>query len=342
MQSQPSSSGTIPAATAAVMKSRRPPDEEAPYARERVQGPTSFTSAPSTSPWATAALPQPQHSQCVDAAGRTAAQWSFLQFLADTSIVTALGVSLLLYTQIAKVACGLLMCVNVGQTPRWVLDVRLQCPSLPPYPACGAGVVVFGVFLVLGCLAWPVTLAGVLICHAHQGRLLLLGSSQPAASTTVAQHAHTKDASHAAGGVGRTSGAGTALLACTAQYADTNSRSAVRATARLAVRYSDYGVDFKALDVAGQHCQESSSSKGSFRAFSRSPSMKHLMLAGQRLRLYAVLVWDSVLDLHRFLLALVSLCVMLHELHQLILVVLVLGSYLLLVLLVKPFRSVAV
>jgi hypothetical protein len=33
---------------------------------------------------------------------------------------------------------------------------------------------------------------------------------------------------------------------------------------------------------------------------------------------------------------------MLHELHQLILVVLVLGSYLLLVLLVKPFRSVAV
>jgi hypothetical protein len=241
MQSQPSSSGTIPAATAAVMKSRRPPDEEAPYARERVQGPTSFTSAPSTSPWATAALPQPQHSQCVDAAGRTAAQWSFLQFLADTSIVTALGVSLLLYTQIAKVACGLLMCVNVGQTPRWVLDVRLQCPSLPPYPACGAGVVVFGVFLVLGCLAWPVTLAGVLICHAHQGRLLLLGSSQPAASTTVAQHAHTKDASHAAGGVGRTSGAGTALLACTAQYADTNSRSAVRATARLSGEQQQQG-----------------------------------------------------------------------------------------------------
>jgi hypothetical protein len=100
-------------------------------------------------------------------------------------------------------------------------------------------------------------------------------------------------------------------------------------------------VDYEALEV-GQHCQDSSA-KGSLHTLqSFSRSRKHFKLAGLRLRLYAVLVWDSVLDLHRFLLALVSLCVMLHELHQLILVVMVLGSYLLLVLLVKPFRSAAV
>jgi hypothetical protein len=60
------------------------------------------------------------------------------------------------------------------------------------------------------------------------------------------------------------------------------------------------------------------------------------------LRLYAVLVWDSILDLHRLTIALVSMLVMLHALHQLILLVMVLGSYLLLVLLVQPWRSRAV
>lgn len=218
----------------------RAADEEAPSAQERVEVKNSFTSAPSTSSWITAALPalpSPQYSQCVDAATQAGAQRSFLQFLADTSIATALGVSLLMYTQIAKVACGLLMCVSVGQTTRWVLDVRLQCPSLPPYPVYGPGAVVFGVLLVLGCIAWPVTLAGVLIHHAHQGRLMRLGHSQPATSST-ARRAHTKDAAHAAGGVGGTSGAG---VSRTAQHhdADTIRRPAVRTTARLAVRYSD-------------------------------------------------------------------------------------------------------
>lgn len=58
--------------------------------------------------------------------------------------------------------------------------------------------------------------------------------------------------------------------------------------------------------------------------------------------MYAVLCWDSILDLHRFVIAVVSLCVMLHELHQLILLVIALTSYLLLVLLVKPWRAATV
>jgi hypothetical protein len=233
-----------------------------------------------------------------------------------------------MYTQVAKVACGLLMCVSVGQTHRWVLDVRLQCPSLPPYPAYGAGAVVFGVVLVLGCIAWPVTLAAVLIHQAHKGRLLRLGSC---ASSTV-RSAPSKDVDDAAGRARSASDAG---VSCTA---DNDRESAVHTTAQLAVRYSDYGVNFEALSV-GQKGQQSSGKKSLWDVIR---SWECFKLAGLRLRLYAVLVWDSVLDLHRFLLALVSLCVMLHELHQLILVVMVLGSYLLLVLLVKPFRSAAV
>jgi hypothetical protein len=49
------------------------------------------------------------------------------------------------------------------------------------------------------------------------------------------------------------------------------------------------------------------------------------------MRLRAVLCWDSILDLHRLLLALAALGVMMHELHQVLLVVLVFSSYLVLI-----------
>lgn len=59
-------------------------------------------------------------------------------------------------------------------------------------------------------------------------------------------------------------------------------------------------------------------------------------------RMCAVLAWDSVLDLQRFVLAVLGLCVMLHEMHQLLLVTMVLGSYLIMIVLVRPWSSDAV
>lgn len=52
-----------------------------------------------------------------------------------------------------------------------------------------------------------------------------------------------------------------------------------------------------------------------------------------------MLAWDSVLDYQRLLLAVVATSVMLHELHQLLLVVLLMGTYLLLVVLVRPWEN---
>jgi len=61
-----------------------------------------------------------------------------------------------------------------------------------------------------------------------------------------------------------------------------------------------------------------------------------------KLRCWAVLAWDSILDMHRMLLAFVALCVMLHELHRLILVVIVLSIQLCLMLAVQPWKSTSV
>lgn len=58
-----------------------------------------------------------------------------------------------------------------------------------------------------------------------------------------------------------------------------------------------------------------------------------------QLRLAAVMCWDSVLDVFRFMLVLVSMCVMLHELHQLLLVAALLGCYLVAMLVVQPWKS---
>jgi hypothetical protein len=46
--------------------------------------------------------------------------------------------------------------------------------------------------------------------------------------------------------------------------------------------------------------------------------------------------------MHRLLLALVALSVMMHELHQLLLVIMVLSSYLALILAVKPYRCITI
>jgi hypothetical protein len=60
------------------------------------------------------------------------------------------------------------------------------------------------------------------------------------------------------------------------------------------------------------------------------------------LRRLLVLTWDSTLDFQRLVLALLGLSVMLHEVNQILLVALVLGSYLMLMLAVRPWRSDAI
>lgn len=91
--------------------------------------------------------------------------------------------------------------------------------------------------------------------------------------------------------------------------------------ASLSYRFADYAVDFEAL-TAGK--------KGW--ASGLHGVLKHL-------RNHLALAWDTVLDYQRLLLAVVALSVTLHALHQLLAVMLVMGAYLLLALLVRPWRS---
>lgn len=91
--------------------------------------------------------------------------------------------------------------------------------------------------------------------------------------------------------------------------------------ARFSFRFADYEVDFDGLKTGRKGW--ASGLHGVF---------KHL-------RDHLALAWDTVLDYQRLLLAVVALSVTLHALHQLLLVTLVMGAYLLLALLVRPWRS---
>lgn len=228
--------------------------------------------------------------------------------LVDNLVATVLAISLFLYPTIARAAIGMLLCVRVSnESTRWVLDVRLQCPTAAPYTLWGVAAVVLGVLLLSLCIAWPVGVAAVLVREAHRGNLLRLG---------------------AAGASSRSNG-GSATAAA--------GSTAVHTTARLAVRYADYHVEYEALSTASSDTSFSSIDASCCSWFWESS--KAVLL---RARMYVVLVWDSVLELHKLTLVFVSLCVMLHELHQLTFMILVLGSYMVLVLLVKPWRSRAV
>lgn len=114
-----------------------------------------------------------------------------------------------------------------------------------------------------------------------------------------------------------------------------DSSPAEQTTNNWAVRYADYNVDYDALSKAAHDGGKPFEWKKAWRPSYFYP---HAVKLGK----YAVLCWDSVVDLHRVVLSLVSMCVMLHELHQLILMSIVLSSYLVLVLLVKPWRAAAV
>jgi hypothetical protein len=228
---------------------------------------------------------------------------SFWTTLKDNVVATALASSMFVYLTIARVAFGMLLCVKVGSSQRWILDVRLQCPTSRPMTGWGGGAVVFGVLLLCVCLAWPVSIAWVLIQEVHKGNLMRVESAGATCGT--------------AGDPADVAGA----------------EKAAHSTARLAIRYADYAVDFDSLMVAP--------AADSFGVGLPRPSFgSDAWMA--RLRMYTILTWDSILDVHRLTVALASVCVMLQEVHQLILMVLALGSYMLLVLLVKPWRAKAV
>ena len=219
--------------------------------------------------------------------------------LADNAVATVMAVLMFVYLPIARVAFSMLLCVKVAGSDRWVVDVRLHCPAAAPYTSWGAGALLLGSFLLIVCIAWPVGIAWVLIRKAHRGELL-----------------HVAPCYHIASLAGSEVSASGPTLVVT--------------TAKLAVRYGDYAVDYDAL----QSFFAKAAGLSGWEYFCR--------LGGKSLmyfRVYLVLVWDSVLDLQRFTIALVSLCVMLHEAHQLTLMIMVLGAYLLAVLLVRPWRA---
>ena len=211
----------------------------------------------------------PQGSSTQDGAdGNTRDFSNWMKALADNAVATLLAVFMFVYLPIARVAFSMLLCVKVAGSNRWVLDVRMQCPAAAPYTSWGAGALVLGSFLLIVCIAWPVGIAWVLIRKAHRGELLRV--------------APYYKSSKAAGSVASASGS-----------------TPVVTTARLAVRYADYSVDYDALQSFYAKAAGLSGWEWFCRLFRQS--LMHF-------RVYLVLVWDSVLDLHRFTIALVSLC----------------------------------
>jgi hypothetical protein len=178
----------------------------------------------------------------------------------DSVVATALVSSMFVYLTIARVAFGMLLCVKVGSSQRWIIDVRLQCPTSRPMTGWGGGAVFFGVLLLCVCLAWPVSIAWVLIQEAHKGKLMRVDAAAAASGTAG-------DSDDAAGAEG-----------------------ASHSTARLAIHYADYAVDFDSLKFA-----PAAESGGV--ALPRPSFGSDAWLA--RLRMYAILTWDSILDLHR-------------------------------------------
>jgi hypothetical protein len=108
----------------------------------------------------------------------------------------------------------------------------------------------------------------------------------------------------------------------------------------LRFRYADYNIQYALLrkptaDGVVSSGPEPTGWKSSIVTFWR-------LLSFHQMQLWAVLCWDSILDLHRLLLALAALAVMLHELHQLLLVVLVLSSYFVLILAARPYKCTTI
>jgi hypothetical protein len=108
----------------------------------------------------------------------------------------------------------------------------------------------------------------------------------------------------------------------------------------LRFRYADYNVQYGLLSKPTANRFMSSGPEPTGWRSSVVNFWRHLSF--HQMQLWAVLCWDSILDLHRLLLALAALAVMLHELHQLLLVVLVLSSYFVLILAARPYKCTTI
>lgn len=96
--------------------------------------------------------------------------------------------------------------------------------------------------------------------------------------------------------------------------------------AGLAHRYADYKISYKELEEGGLSDQKGAMSHVDFRVY--------------EMKLWATLCWDTVLDLFKFLQALVAISVTLADVHQMMIMAAVFGLYLLLMLMVRPFKNV--
>lgn len=235
------------------------------------------------------------------------------------------------YDKTAQTALGMLFCVNVGAEPyprRWALDVRLPCPSTYTSSGWAKAAIAVGILLLLVCFCTPILLAGWLATRVYRGVITSEGEVEEKTPSALGKV-----------------------------------RLFLRRSLRnvLMFRYADYNIQFSLLrrkynqsatspaavtvnTVGGTEvlCAE----HGGVLAGPTCWKLKLLRIARNlslsRLQLWAVLSWDSILDMHRLLLALVALSVMMHELHQLLLVIMVFSSYLALVLAVKPYRCTTI
>lgn len=94
--------------------------------------------------------------------------------------------------------------------------------------------------------------------------------------------------------------------------------------ANLSFRFSDYRVNefnYRKSETRNQH------------------PMDRMLMGLQKV---LTLTWDSILDMQRIVLAAAALLVTWHEMHQIMLVTLILGTYLVLILAVQPWRSPAI
>jgi hypothetical protein len=246
------------------------------------------------------------------AAGSLAAAFRkpFGLFLLQQWLVTLLVLFFESYDKMAQVSLGMLWCVDLGEQHKWVMDVRLPCPR---YSNTGhgwtAGVLAFGCLLLLLCCVVPLALAAVLCWRAYEGKL-----GPNAVRATSADEPCSRRAS---------------CCCCCSEGV----KSVLRDI--LEFRYTDYDVQY--TELRREEAKEPPKMRQEIWCRRLLTFLSQFRLS--RLQNWLVLCWDSVIDLHRMLLAVVSLCVEMHELNQLLLVVIVLSSYLSLILAIRPWKA---
>jgi hypothetical protein len=246
---------------------------------------------------------------CVEAPGKGAGvrldhTTDFRSYIIQRFAITWLVLFFESYDKTAQTGLGMLFCVNNGAEDgafRWVMDVRLPCPTRPAVAGWQAAAIIMGSVLLLVCLCMPVFLARWLCTRAYKGLLTPEGEIEDEGASSW-------------------SGAGKLCRPWRQSLSNV-----------LTFRYADYDVQYELLrqrngSIHGKLASRVAGGASSF----------------DRFQLWSVLVWDSILDMHRFLLAIAALCVMLHEQHQLLLVIMVFSSYLALILAVKPYRCTTI